>query len=251
MALSERLKDRVCIISGAASAIGEAVAERFQEEGALVVGVDKAEHSVGDYSLTADLTDESQVQEMYARTVEKYGKINVIYNNVGLQDREDHSALDMGLGTWQRVQDANLTSVFLSCKHGIPYLLKNPMGSSVINSASFLANIGAATAQMAYSAAKAGVIQLTRDLGVNLARSGVRVNAVCFGPIATDKQQAVFDRNPGSLEKRLVHWPMGRFGTLREAAGTIAFLASDAAGFITAAAIPLDGGITAAFTVPD
>jgi len=250
MALLERLKDRVCVINGAASAIGEAVAERFQEEGAFVIGVDKAEHSVGDHSLTADLTDESQVQEMYAHAIERYGKISVLYNNVGLQDREDHSALDMDLDTWQRVQNANLTSLFLSCKHGIPYLMK-PAGGSVINSASFLANIGAATAQMAYSAAKAGVIQLTRDLGINLAKSGVRVNAVCFGPIATDKPQAVFDRNSGSLEKRLAHWPVGRFGTLREAAGTIAFLASDDSGFITAAAIPLDGGITAAFTVPE
>jgi len=250
MALLERLKDRVCVINGAASAIGEAVAERFQEEGALVIGVDKAEHSVGDHSLTADLTDESQVQEMYARTVEKHGKINVLYNDMGLQGREDHSALDMDLDTWQRVQNANLTSPFLSCKHGTPYLMK-PAGGSVINSASFLANIGAATARMAYSAAKAGVIQLTRDLGINLAKSGVRVNAVCFEPIATEEQQAVFDRNPGSLEKRLVHWLVGRYGTLREAAGTIAFLASDDSGFITASAIRLDGGITAAFTVPE
>ena len=121
----------------------------------------------------------------------------------------------------------------------------------MVNAASFLADIGAATAPMGYAAAKAGVVQLTRDLGVHLARSGVRVNAVLFGPIATPAQRAVFERNPGALEKRLVHWPMGRFGTLDEAAGTIAFLASDDAGFITAAALPLDGGIGQAFTVPE
>ena len=158
----------------------------------------------------------------------------------------------MSLETWRRVQDANLTSVFLSCKHGIAYLRNtDPSGGSVVNAASFLADIGAATAQMAYAAAKAGVVQLSRDLGVHLARSGVRVNAVLFGPVDTAVQRAVFEQNPGALDKRLVHWPMGRFGTLAEAAGAIAFLASDDSGFITAAALPLDGGITEAFTVPD
>jgi enoyl-ACP reductase-like protein len=167
-------------------------------------------------------------------------------------DRGDHSALDTSLETWRRVHDANLTSIFLSCRHGIPHLRDtDPAGGSVINAASFLAEIGAATAPMAYAAAKAGVVQLSRDLGVHLARSGVRVNAVLFGPIDTPDQRAVFDRNPGALEKRLVHWPMGRFGTLAEAAGTIAFLGSDDSGFVTAAALPLDGGITEAFTVPE
>jgi NAD(P)-dependent dehydrogenase (short-subunit alcohol dehydrogenase family) len=171
---------------------------------------------------------------------------------MGLMDRGDHSALDTSLQTWRQVHDANLTSIFLACKHGIRHLRSTePAGGSVINAASFLADIGAATAQMAYAAAKAGVVQLTRDLGVHLARSGVRVNAVLFGPIDTPGQRAVFDRNPGALEKRLVHWPMGRFGTLAEAAGSVAFLASDDSGFITAAALPLDGGITRAFTVPD
>jgi NAD(P)-dependent dehydrogenase (short-subunit alcohol dehydrogenase family) len=133
-------------------------------------------------------------------------------------DAGDHSAVDISLETWRRVQDANLTSVFLSCKYGIPRLRDTvPVGSSVINAPSFLAAIGSATAPMAYAAAKAGVIQLTRDLGVHLARSGVRVNAVLFGPIETPAQRAVFDRNPGALDKRLVHRPMGRFGTLEEA----------------------------------
>lgn len=133
---------------------------------------------------------------------------------MGLTDRRDGSALDMSLETWRRVQDANLTSIFLACKHGIPHLRgTDPAGGSVINAASFLAAVGAATAPMAYTAAKAGVVQLTRDLGVHLARTNVRVKAVLFGPIETPDQRAVFDRNPGALEKRLVQWPLGRFGT--------------------------------------
>jgi NAD(P)-dependent dehydrogenase (short-subunit alcohol dehydrogenase family) len=249
---SSRLGGKVAVVNGAASVIGQAVAERFALEGARVVGVDVKEHAVGEVSLRADLANEGDVQGMYRDVAERFGRLDVIYNNMGLQDPADHSALDMSLSTWQRVLTANLTSIFLCCKHGIPYLLKNePRRGSVVNSASFLATIGAATAQMAYSTAKAGVVQLTRDLGVHLARSGIRVNAVCFGPVETPAQRAVFERNPGALEKRMVHWPMGRFGTLEEAASTIAFLASDDAGFITAAAIPLDGGITAAFTVPE
>jgi NAD(P)-dependent dehydrogenase (short-subunit alcohol dehydrogenase family) len=247
-----RLVGKVCVVNGAASEIGQAAAARFASEGAVVIGVDRAEHGVGEYAIQADLADEPQVEAMYEQVVRRHGGLDVIYNNMGLMDRGDRSALEVSLQTWRRVQDANLTSIFLSCKHGIPQLLNtDPAGGSVINAASFLADIGAATAQMAYAAAKAGVVQLTRDLAVRLARSGVRVNAVLFGPIDTAAQRAVFERNPGALERRLVHWPMGRFGTLAEAAGTIAFLASDDAGFITAAALPLDGGITQAFTVPE
>jgi NAD(P)-dependent dehydrogenase (short-subunit alcohol dehydrogenase family) len=244
----ERLAGRVCVVNGAASVIGQAVAERFASEGGVVVGVDQVEHRVGELAVRADLVDEPQVEAMYERVVRGYGRLDVIYNNMGLMDPGDRSALETSLETWRRVQDANLTSVFLSCKHGIPQLRSTePAGGSVINATSFLADIGAATAQMSYAAAKAGVVQLTRDLGVHLARSAVRVNAVLFGPIDTPAQRAVFERNPGALDKRLVHWPMGRFGTLDEAAGTIAFLS----GFITGAAVPLDGGITKAFTVPD
>lgn len=247
-----RLTGKVCVVNGAASELGRAVAERFAAEGGVVVGADQAEHGVGEHPLRADLTEEAQVEAMYEQVMHRYGRLDVIYNNMGLMDRGDRSALDTSLEIWHRVQDANLTSIFLSCKHGIPYLRDTePAGGSVINAASFLAGIGAATAQMAYAAAKAGVVQLSRDLGVHLARSGVRVNAVLFGPIDTPDQRAILERNPGVLEKRLVHWPMGRFGTLAEAAGAIAFLASDDSGFITAAALPLDGGITEAFTVPD
>ncbi|WP_165845757.1 SDR family oxidoreductase [Streptacidiphilus pinicola] len=250
--MSAGLAGKVCVVNGAASLIGQAVADRFAQEGAVVVGVDKVEHKVGAHTLQADLTEEAQVEGAYRQIVREHGRLDVIYNNTGLMDRDDHSVLDMSLQTWRNALDANLTSVFLSCKHGIPHLLATePAGGSVINAASFLAAVGSATAPMAYTAAKAGVVQLTRDLGVHLARSNVRVNAVLFGPIETPQQRAILERDPSVLQKRLVHWPMGRFGTLEEAAGTIAFLAGDDAGFITGAAIPLDGGITEAFTVPE
>jgi NAD(P)-dependent dehydrogenase (short-subunit alcohol dehydrogenase family) len=247
-----RLQDRVCVINGAASEIGAAVAKRFKAEGAVVIGVDRIEHSVGDLSIRADLTNEAEVEAMFDQVVSRFARLDVVYNNVGLMDRGDLSAVDTTLETWRAVQEANLTTTFLCCKHATKHMLAtSPAGGSIINAASFLAEIGAATAQMGFAAAKAAVVQLSRDLGVHLARSGVRVNAVLFGPIDTAAQRAAFERNPGALEKRLVHWPMGRFGTLEEATATIAFLASDDAGFITAAAIPLDGGITQAFTVPD
>jgi NAD(P)-dependent dehydrogenase (short-subunit alcohol dehydrogenase family) len=246
------LAGRVCVVNGAASLIGRAVAERFATEGAVVVGVDKIAHSVGEQPVQADLTDESSVEEVYRAVVREHGRLDVIYNNMGLMARGDHSILDMSLQTWRSALEVNLTSIFLSCKHGIPHMLSTPpAGGSVINSASFLAAIGSATAPMGYAAAKAGVVQISRDLGVHLARRGVRVNAVLFGPIETPEQREILERNPTVLQKRLVHWPMGRFGSLEEAAGTIAFLASDDSGFITGAAIPLDGGITEAFTVPE
>jgi NAD(P)-dependent dehydrogenase (short-subunit alcohol dehydrogenase family) len=184
--------------------------------------------------------------------LQEVGRIDVLFNNAGLNDPNDHLALDMTLETWERVFAANLTTTFLSCKHGIPYLLRNdPPSGSVINTASFLAVMGAATSQMAYSAAKAAVIQLSRDLGTNLARRGVRVNALCLGPIETPQLRQLFDSlPPEELPKRLIHYPMGRFGTLDELAGTVAYLASDDSGFVTASAFPINGGITSAFTVP-
>jgi NAD(P)-dependent dehydrogenase (short-subunit alcohol dehydrogenase family) len=247
-----RLAGQVCVITGAAGAIGAAVAGRLEREGATVAGVDQREHAVGALSLQADLTDEEQVRQVFARIRDALGRIDVLYNNAGLSDRSDHSALDLPLGTWDRVLTANLTTAFLCCKHGIPHLLANdPPGGSVINTASFPAGMGAASAQMAYSAAKAGVIQLSRDLGVHLARRGVRVNALVLGPIETPQLQALFaGLSPEETAGRFSHYPMGRFGTLDELAGTVAYLASDDAGFVTGAAFPVDGGIPAAFTVP-
>jgi NAD(P)-dependent dehydrogenase (short-subunit alcohol dehydrogenase family) len=240
------------VVTGAASVIGEAAVERLTSEGATVVGVDRVEHGVGQHSRTADLAEEDQVRELFAGVKSDLGRIDVLYNNVGLNDRDDHSALDMPLAVWERVLAANLTTTFLCCKHAIPHLFDNdPPGGSVINTASFLAVMGAATSQMAYSVAKAGVLQLTRDLGVQLARRGVRVNALVLGPIETPQLRALFeDIGDDEIARRLMHYPMGRFGTPEELAGTVAYLASDDAGFITGAAFPLDGGITSAFTVP-
>jgi NAD(P)-dependent dehydrogenase (short-subunit alcohol dehydrogenase family) len=251
-AILGRLANKVCVIAGAAGVIGEATAGRLRREGATVVGVDQRAHSVGVLSVEADLTAEAEVERTFARIYQEFGRIDVLFNNAGLNDPDDHSALDMTQETWDRVFAANLTTTFLSCKHGIPYLLRNdPPSGSVINTASFLAVMGAATSQMAYSAAKAAVIQLSRDLGTHLARRGVRVNALCLGPIETPQLRELFSRlPPEELPKRLIHYPMGRFGTVEELAGTVAYLASDDAGFVTASAFPIEGGITAAFTVP-
>ena len=249
---ASRLAGRVCVIAGAAGAIGEAVAVRLEREGATVAGVDLRAHTVGTLPLQADLTDEDQVRQVFARIRDELGRVDVLYNNAGLSDRSDHSALDLDLETWERVLSADLTTVFLCCKHGIPHLLDNdPPGGSVINTASFLAGMGAASAQMAYSAAKAGVLQLSRDLGVHLARRGVRVNALALGPIETPQLRALFSGlSPDETARRFIHYPMGRFGTLDELAGTVAYLASDDSGFVTGSAFPVDGGIPAAFTVP-
>jgi NAD(P)-dependent dehydrogenase (short-subunit alcohol dehydrogenase family) len=250
--ISMRLTEKVCVVTGAAGAIGEATAERLAREGARVVGVDVLPHAVGELSVQADLTDEAQVQRVYARVREEFGRIDVLFNNAGMITRDDGSVLSMTLETWERVLAVNLTSVFLCCKYGIPHLLNNdPAGGSVINTASFLAVMGAATAQMAYNAARAGVLALSRDLGIHLARRNVRVNALCIGPIETPRLRDVFAAtDPDAEARRLLHIPMGRFGRVQEVAGAVAFLASDDAGYVTASAFPLDGGITVAYTIP-
>jgi NAD(P)-dependent dehydrogenase (short-subunit alcohol dehydrogenase family) len=247
-----RLQGKVCVITGAASSFGEAVAERLASEGATVVGVDRRDHAVGEQSLRVDLAEEGAVHELFAGIKRDLGRIDVLYNNVGLNDQEDHSALDASVEVWDRVLSANLTTTYLCCKHGIPHMLNNdPANGSVINTASFLAVMGASSSQMAFSVAKAGVLQLSRDLGVHLARRGVRVNALVLGPIETPQLNELFGRI-GEQERaqRFIHYPMGRFGSLDELAGTVAYLASDDSGFVTGSAFPLDGGITNAFTVP-
>jgi NAD(P)-dependent dehydrogenase (short-subunit alcohol dehydrogenase family) len=249
----ERLDDRVCVVTGAASSLAGAVADRLASEGATVVGVDVREHDVGAHARQADLTDEDQVRRLFAGIKSDIRRIDVLYNNAGLNDRDDHSVLDMGMPVWERVLAANLTTTFLCCKHVVPHMLENdPPRGSIINTASFLAVMGAASSQMAYSVAKAGVLQLSRDLGVHLGRRGVRVNALVLGPIETPQLTALFDDiGEDEIARRFVHYPMGRFGTAQELAGTVAYLASDDAGFVTGAAFPLDGGITSAFTVPE
>lgn len=250
--MSDRLEGRVCVVAGVAGTLGEAVAKRFAEEGGLVVGIDRLDHSVGRLALVADLTDEAQVVAAYDRVWSEFGRLDVIYNNAGVIDRDDHSALDLTQEVWTRVLAHNLNTAWLSCKHGIPLMLRaqSPNGS-VINTASFLAGMGAASAQMAFNVAKAGVEQLSRDLGVQLARKGVRVNALALGPIETPQLKATFDRiGLEEVQRRFIHMPMGRFGTVDELAATAAYLASDDSGFVTASSFPLNGGIPSAFTVP-
>jgi NAD(P)-dependent dehydrogenase (short-subunit alcohol dehydrogenase family) len=248
---NRRLDGRICVVTGVVGVLGEGVARRFSEEGGVVVGIDRKEHAIGTLALQADLADEEQVRDAYDRVNDELGRVDVIYNNAGLIDSEDHSALETSYETWQRVLTANLTTTWLSCKHGIPFMLRNdPAKGSVINTASFLAGMGAASAQMAFNAAKAGVEQLSRDLGVHLARRGVRVNALALGPIETPQLKQAFDRvGPEEVSRRFIHMPMGRFGTVQELAATAAYLASDDAGFVTASTFPLNGGIPSAFTV--
>lgn len=245
----QRLDGRVCVI---AECTGEAVAARLAEEGAIVVGIDRQDHAVGALSRVADLSQEAEVRDVFADIHGQTGRIDVLYNNAGLISANDTSALETSTETLEQIFAANFHTTWLCCKHGIPYMLDNqPAAGAVINTSSFLAGMGSATGQMAYNAAKAAVAQLTRDLGVNLARRGVRVNALALGPIETPQLKTVFSRiGPEEAKRRFSLMPFGRFGTLAELAGTVAYLASDDAGFVTASLFPVDGGIQSAFTIP-
>jgi NAD(P)-dependent dehydrogenase (short-subunit alcohol dehydrogenase family) len=245
-----RLDGKVCVITGAAGGIGSVTCELFAREGATVVGVDVAENAPGDLSLQADVSHEGQVADVYARVREAYGRIDVLFNNAGISPPEDASVLETDLDAWRRVQDVNLTSVFLCCKHGIPHLLDNG-GGSVINTASFVALMGAATSQISYTASKGGVLALSRELAVEFARRGVRVNALCPGPVDTPLLRDIFANDPERAARRLVHVPMGRFGRAEEIASGVLFLASDESSFVTATAFLVDGGLAAAYITPE
>jgi NAD(P)-dependent dehydrogenase (short-subunit alcohol dehydrogenase family) len=244
-----RLAGKVCVITGAAGGIGAATASVFEREGARLVGVDLRSHTVGALSLQADLSDESSVASLYTRVREQLGRIDVLFNNAGISPVDDASVLDTSLDAWERVQSANLRSVFLCCKHGIPHLLDSG-GGSVINTASFVAIVGAATSQISYTASKGGVLALSRELGVEFARRGVRVNALCPGPVDTPLLQELYARDPAAAARRLVHVPMGRFGRAEEIANAALFLASDESSYVTATAFMVDGGLTGAYTTP-
>jgi len=251
--MAGRLDGKVCVITGAAGGIGAATAEAFAREGAKVVGVDLHDDSPGDLALAVDVTDENAVRDMYARVHEELGGVDVLFNNAGISPDDDTSVLDTSLEAWQRVQDVNLKSVFLCCKHGIPHLLKNdpPTRGSVINTASFVAVMGAATSQISYTASKGGVLALTRELGVEFARRGVRVNALCPGPIDTPLLRELFAKDPEKAQRRLVHVPMGRFGKAEEIANGALFLASDESSFMTATTFLVDGGLSGAYVTPE
>jgi NAD(P)-dependent dehydrogenase (short-subunit alcohol dehydrogenase family) len=200
--------------------------------------------------LHADVTDPDQVHGMYAKAAERFGGIDVLFNNAGISPADDVSVLDTSVEAWQRVQDVNLKSVFLCCKHGIPHLLERG-GGSVVNTASFVAVMGAATSQISYTASKGGVLALSRELGVELARRGVRVNALCPGPVNTPLLQELFAKDPEKAARRLVHLPMGRFAEATEIAAAACFLASDDASYMTASTFLVDGGLSAAYVTPE
>jgi NAD(P)-dependent dehydrogenase (short-subunit alcohol dehydrogenase family) len=245
-----RLTGKVCVITGAASGIGAETARRFMEEDGTVVGVDLRNDGVGDMALAVDVADEQQVAEMYEDVVDRFGRIDVLFNNAGISPTDDASVLETSWEAWQRVQDVNLRSVFFCCKHGIPHLIAGG-GGSVINTASFVAVVGSATSQISYTASKGGVLALSRELGVEFARRGVRVNALCPGPVDTPLLQELFAKDPVAAARRLVHVPMGRFAEVREIANAVLFLASDEASYVNASTFLVDGGISQAYTTPE
>jgi NAD(P)-dependent dehydrogenase (short-subunit alcohol dehydrogenase family) len=247
--MAGRLEGKVCVITGTASGIGAASARLFGEEGARVVGIDLDAGAEGELTIEADVSDEAQVRAAFAEAVEKLGRIDVLMNNAGINPTDDGSVLETSLEAWQRVQDVNLRSVFLCCKHGIPHLLEAG-GGSVINVASFVAVMGAAVSQGSYTASKGAVLSLSRELGVEFAGRGVRVNALCPGPVNTPLLKELFAKDPERAAKRLVHIPMGRFGESEEIARAAIFLAGDDSSFVTATSFMVDGGLSSAYLTP-
>ena len=248
--MAGRLEEKVCVITGTASGIGRESAELFMSEGARVVGVDLSADAAGDLAIQADVTDEEQVRDLYTRVRDELGRIDVLFNNAGIAPDDDQSILDTSYEAWRRVQDVNLTSVFLCCKYGIPHLIEGG-GGSVINTASFVAVMGAAVSQISYTAAKGGVLSLSRELGVEFARKGVRVNALCPGPVNTPLLQELFAADPEKAQRRYVHLPPGRFAEPREIANGALFLASDESTYVNATAFLVDGGLSGAYLTPE
>jgi NAD(P)-dependent dehydrogenase (short-subunit alcohol dehydrogenase family) len=245
-----RLDGKVCVITGTASGIGRESAELFAAEGATVVGVDLSADAAGDLAIQADVTDEDQVRGVYARTKEEFGRVDVLFNNAGISPEDDRSVLDTEYEAWQRVQDVNLKSVFFCCKHGIPHLIEGG-GGSVINTASFVAVMGAAVSQISYTAAKGGVLAMSREMGVEFARQGVRVNALCPGPVNTPLLQELYASDPAKAQRRMVHLPPGRFAQAKEIANGALFLASDESTYVNATTFLVDGGLAGAYLTPE
>jgi NAD(P)-dependent dehydrogenase (short-subunit alcohol dehydrogenase family) len=249
--VSGRLDGKVCVVTGAAGGIGAATVRRFRGEGATVAAVDlRPDAPDADLAVACDVSDEEAVSGLYARVHDELGRIDVLFNNAGISPDDDRSVLETSLDAWERVQAVNARSVFLCCKHGIPHLLEGG-GGSVINTASFVAVVGAATSQIAYTASKGAVLALSRELGVQFARSGVRVNALCPGPVDTPLLRELFAADPEQAARRLVHVPMGRFAKAEEIANAALFLASDESSYVNASTFLVDGGLSAAYVTPE
>ena len=254
--MADRLAGKVAVITGGCSGLGLATVRRFVAEGAKVVigDIDDARgpalaDEIGGSYLHTDVTDPDQVNALFALAKNTYGSVDIAFNNAGISPPEDDSILTTDLAAWRRVQEVNLTSVYLCCKAALPYMLEQGKGS-IINTASFVAVLGAATSQISYTASKGGVLSMSRELGVQFARKGVRVNALCPGPVNTPMLRELFAKDPERAARRLVHIPMGRFGEPEEIANAVLFLASDESSFITASQFLVDGGISGAYVTP-
>lgn len=255
--MTSRLEGKVAVITGAASGIGKASARRFALEGAHVVVADLSDETGGALAkeidglyVHADVTNPDDVAQMYDAAITRFGSLDICFNNAGISPPDDDSILTTEIDAWRRVQEVNLTSVYWCCKFGIERLLARG-GGAVINTASFVAILGAATSQISYTASKGGVLAMSRELGVQFARQGVRVNALCPGPVNTPLLQELFAKDPERARRRLVHVPMGRFAEPEEIAAAACFLASDDASFITATSFLVDGGVHAAYVTPE
>ena len=252
-----RLDGKVVVITGAASGIGREAALLFSEEGARIcvadMNEDAGEQTAAEcrdaFFVRADVTSAESVAATYRAAAERFGGIDVLYNNAGISPNDDAGILETEEEAWQRVQDVNLKGVYLCCKHGIPYLLERG-GGSVINVASFVAILGAATSQISYTASKGGVLSMSRELAVQFARQGVRVNALCPGPVETPLLMGIFGDDPAAYERRRVHLPMGRLAQAKEIAYGALFLASDESSYVSGATFLVDGGLTAAYVTP-
>jgi NAD(P)-dependent dehydrogenase (short-subunit alcohol dehydrogenase family) len=254
--LTQRLARKVAVVTGGASGIGLATARRFAAEGAAVVIADfnpaaggTAAMEVEGLFVQVDVSDEAQVNALFATVNETYGSVDIVFNNAGISPPDDDSIETTELPAWQHVQDVNLKSVYLCCRAALRYMVAQQSGS-IINTASFVAVLGSATSQISYTASKGGVLAMSRELGVQFARQGIRVNALCPGPVNTPLLQELFAKDEERAQRRLVHIPKGRFAEPEELAAAVAFLASDDSSFITGSTFLVDGGISAAYVTP-
>jgi len=254
--LTQRLAGKVAVVTGGASGIGLATARRFAAEGATVVIADfhamsgaAAAAEVDGLFVQVDVSDEAQVNALFATVNETYGSVDIAFNNAGISPPDDDSIETTELPAWQKVQDVNLKSVYLCCRAALRYMVVQQSGS-IINTASFVAVLGSATSQISYTASKGGVLAMSRELGVQFARQGIRVNALCPGPVNTPLLQELFAKDEERAQRRLVHIPTGRFAEPEELAAAVAFLASNDSSFITGSTFLVDGGISAAYVTP-